>query len=57
MKYFNCIFLVECVHNVDMNTTVYYLRTNDGRVMEVSDEANFTAVIQDFVGKSVNVSK
>lgn len=57
MKYFNCVFLVECVHSVEKDTNVYYLRTNDGRVMDVSKEANFTSVIEDFIDKAVNVPK
>lgn len=56
MKYFNCVFLIECVHNNEKNTNVYYLRTNDGRIIGFSDEANFTTVIEDFISK-VNVPK
>lgn len=49
MKYFNFLFAVECVRNLDSHEDSFFLRTNDGRVLSYSPCGDFTKEMVEFI--------
>lgn len=51
MKYFNFLFAVECVRNLETGEDCFFLRTNDGRVLSYSPSGDFTKEMIDFINE------
>lgn len=54
MKFFNFLFVIECVRDVERNSNVFYLRTQDGRIIDCRDTCDFTDTLEDFIKKLSN---
>lgn len=46
--FINCVFVVECVYNKETGDTQYFLRTNEGRVLNVKSTFDFTENAEKF---------
>lgn len=49
MKYFNFMFAVECMRNLETGENSFFLRTNDGRVLSYSPTGDFTKEMVQFI--------
>lgn len=49
MKYFNFLFAVECMRNLETGEDSFFLRTNDGRVLSYSPTGDFTKEMVKFI--------
>lgn len=58
MRYLNFLFVIELVCDAETNSNVFYLRTQDGRILDCRSTCDFTETLHDFVeklGKSKDV--